>query len=407
MPYRFSLSKYVLAGALVAITLGVIPISGTSYGIGVKVGDWTKYEVAGTVPSISDYDWVRLEVQNVNGTEIAILATIHYKNGAEETNSISWDIEAGREPWIVPANLNEGDPFPFRYDTAVINDTLIKTYAGASRTVNLLNLSEYDEYTEMIAYWDQVTGILLELFLNCSSPTESWTGGYKAIETNLWSPTPQMTMELSSETVTRGDLMTVSSSIVDLAGNPIEGATVTVYIGDKAVDLGDLGDGFYEVDIDTSDVIEGTYEITVSAHKEGLQPIEVFGTLRIETRILHVTIQVSTDTATQGDIVTVSATVKDLAENPIEGATVLAILDHKTVTLSDQGSGNYEGNIDTFDVSEGTYLVTVTAEKELCESAQNAETLNVKAAIPWLQYTGIGIAAIALVIVAVILYKRR
>jgi len=120
---------------------------------------------------------------------------------------------------------------------------------------------------------------------------------------------------------------------------------------------------------------------------------------------LQVTIEISTDTATQGDIITVSATVKDLAENPIEGATVFASLGHKTVTLSDQGSGNYEGNIDTFDISEGTYLVTVTAEKELCESAEISETLNVNAAVPWLLY--IGIAATVLAIVAVILYKRR
>jgi len=383
----------------------VIPISGANSSTGVNVGGWMKYEVVGTIPYLSDYDWVRLEIQNVNVTEITILATIRYKNGAEETNTLSWDIETGRELWIIPANLNKGDPFPFRYNTAVINDTLTQTYAGASRTVNLLNLSRYEEYTELTAYWDQATGFLLELSLNYSSPTESWTGGYKAIETNMWFSIPQMTMELSSETVIRGDPVTVSSMIKDLAGNPIEGAIVTVYIDDKAVDLTDLGDGYYEVEVDTFDVVEGTYEITVSAHKEGLESIDVSGTLTVETRILHVTIQISTDTATQGDIITVSATVKDLAENPIEGATVFATLGHKTITLSDQGSGNYEGNIDTFDVSEGTYLVTVTAEKELCESAENAETLNVKAAIPWLLY--IGIAAIVLVIVAVILYKRR
>ena len=405
MRFEFFFSRCVLVGVLVAITLGVIPISGANSSVGVKEGDWVKYEVAGTVPYLSDYDWVRLEVQNVNGTEIVILATIRYKNGAEETNTLSWDIETGREPWIIPANLNKGDPFPFRYDAAVVNDTLTQTYAGASRTVNLLNLSRYEEYTELTAYWDQATGFLLELFLNYSSPTESWAGGYKAIETNLWHPIPQITMELSSETVTRGDPVTVSAMIKDLSENTIEGATVTVYIDDKAVDLTDLGDGYYEIEVDTSDVIEGTYEITVTAHKEGLELIDVSATLTVETKILQVTIEISTDTATQGDIIIVSATVKDLAENPIEGATVFASLGHKTVTLSDQGSGNYEGNIDTFDINEGTYLVTVTAEKELCESAENSETLNVKAAIPWLLY--IGIAATVLAIVAVILYKRR
>ena len=98
-------SRCVIVGVLVAVTLGVIPISGASSSVGVKVGDWVKYEVDGTVPYLSDYSWVRLEVQNVKGTEIVVLATIHYKSGAEETNTLSWDIETGREPWIIPANL--------------------------------------------------------------------------------------------------------------------------------------------------------------------------------------------------------------------------------------------------------------------------------------------------------------
>ena len=70
-----------------------------------------------------------------------------------------------------------------------------------------------------------------------------------------------------------------------------------------------------------------------------------------------------------------------------------------------KGNGNYQGNIETLDISEGTHLVTVTAEKELCEPGQNAETLNVKAAIPWVLY--IGIAAAIIIIAAVILYRIR
>lgn len=397
-------SKCVLTVILVAL-IPAMPILAANYAVGVEVGDWVKYEVSGTLPGLAAYDWVKMEVQSVNNSEVTVLFTGHYKDGGEETNTLSWDVETGREVWIIPANLKKGDVFPFAYDFRVLNDTVTRIYAGTSRNVNLLNLSAYDVYTEMLAYWDQTTGVLLELFINKSSPTESWTGGYKAIETNLWSPILQATIELSSETVTRGGPITVSATVEDLAGNPIEGATVTVYVGDKAVDLRDLGDGYYEVDVDTSDVIEGTYTIIVSAHKEGCESTDVSGMLTVEIRRLQVTIQLSTDTATQGDIITISATVQDLAENPIEGATVIATLGHKTITLSDQGNGHYQGNIDTFDINEGTYLVTVTAEKELCESAQNSETLNVKAAVPWILY--IGIAAIILVIAAVILYRVK
>ena len=183
MRFGFFFSRSVFVGVLVTLTLSVIPISGANGSTGVNVGEWVKYEVVGTIPSLFDYDWVRLEIQNVNGTEITILETIRYKNGAEEPNTLSWDIDTGVEPWVIPANLNKGDPFPFIYNTAVVNDTLTQTYAGASRAVNLLYLSRFEEYTELTAYWDQATGFLLEVSLNYTSPTESWTGGYKALET--------------------------------------------------------------------------------------------------------------------------------------------------------------------------------------------------------------------------------
>lgn len=52
------------------LTVSVIPVSGVNVDIGVKAGDWVKYEVHGTVPQIEDYEWVILEVKDVSGTEI-------------------------------------------------------------------------------------------------------------------------------------------------------------------------------------------------------------------------------------------------------------------------------------------------------------------------------------------------
>ncbi|MFB0502299.1 MAG: carboxypeptidase-like regulatory domain-containing protein [Candidatus Bathyarchaeia archaeon] len=75
--------------------------------------------------------------------------------------------------------------------------------------------------------------------------------------------------------------MTVSATVEDVAGNPIAGATVTVYIGDKAVDLLDIGDGSYQITIDTSDVKEGTYIVTVATHKEGYESAETSANLTV------------------------------------------------------------------------------------------------------------------------------
>jgi len=99
-----------------------------------------------------------LEVQDVSGTEITMLVTVHYIDGREEINTLTWDIEMGREPWIIPANLNTGDEFTFGYNAVNLNDTLTLTYAGASRAVNFLHLEKQDEYTEMMEYLDKISG---------------------------------------------------------------------------------------------------------------------------------------------------------------------------------------------------------------------------------------------------------
>ena len=503
-------SKSALTALLAAAMISLLPVSAADYTLGVEAGDWVRYEATsswdgtGTEPEWARYDWLRMEVQSVTGTDVAVLFSTHYKDGTEENSTLSWSVRTGGEMWIISADLEKGDPIAVGANW-IINDTITRTYAGASRSVNFLNISQAveDAKSTTVFYWDQTTGVLLEVSSNKTSPTENWTLRYRAVETSLWGPSPlqvtaesspdtvtqgdavtvsaavkdeagnpiegatvaatigdleilfglsdqgngdyqgtidtsiigkgtheivvtaqkggylsaqtsltltvetlrlQMSMQLSAETVKRGDSLSVSAEIGDLAGTPVEGVTVTVYIDDKAVDLQDFGDGYYQVDVDTSDIIEGTYNIMVSAHKEGCESTDISGMLTVETRRLQVTIQLSTDTATQGDTITVSATVQDLEENPVEGATVMAALGHKTVPLSDQGDGHYQGDIDTFDISEGSHLVTVTAEKELCESAENAETLHVEAAVPWMLY--IGIAAVLVIAVAILLIIR-
>ena len=389
------------------MTVAVIPVTGADIDLGVKTGDWIKYEVRGNVPQIADYEWVNLEIQDVTETEVTILATVHYKSGGEETNTLTWNVETGREPWIIPANLNADDEFTFGYSTVSVNDSITLTYAGASRTVNLLHLIKYDEFTEMTAYWDQATGFLLELSLINSSPSESWSGGYKAVETNLWSPTSalELTWDLSSERVKRGDLVTVQAEVRDREGKPIEGAVVTVYIDDKAVDLIDQSSGHYQVDVETLYIEDGTYTVTVLTHKEGFESDEKTGTLTIEKRTLTVTVELSTDTATKGEIITVFAEVKDLDENLVEGATVNATLGHKTVYLSDEGNGQYRGSIDTFDIEEGTYSVEVVVEKEFYESARDVETLTVKEYTRLLIY-GVTVVAVIIIVVAFLFLRR-
>lgn len=89
----------------------------------------------------------------------------------------------------------------------------------------------------------------------------------------LADPKLLVSVDLSSDTIARGDNVTILAFVTDDGGRPIEGATVTAVIGDLEVLflLSDRGDGNYQGAIDTSIVHEGAYEIVVTAQKEGYE----------------------------------------------------------------------------------------------------------------------------------------
>lgn len=261
-------SRGFLAVVLVATALSAIPVSSASYTVGVAVGDWVKYAIVGAVPYLSEYEWVRYEIKNVKGTNVTFELIIHYKDGGQNIDYGRWDIATGSTPWIIPADLTSDDAFPFHSETATVNATLPRIYGGASRTVHLLNLSAYDDYTTLVGYWDQATGFLMGLVLTYASPTGRWTGGYQLLETNLWSPVLAVTMELSSDTVISGETVTVSAVVKDLSGTRIEGATVLATIGPRTATLTDEGRGKYEGVLDTFDIEAGDHLVTVTAEKD-------------------------------------------------------------------------------------------------------------------------------------------
>ena len=147
-----SISKAFLIVAVLALIVPVTLALAAEYTVGVKVGDWIEYDVDAswsdpeTEPPGFRYDWVRLEVQSLDGTDVTVLATIRYRDGTEETYTLSWDVERGETepwPWIISANLTSGDPIAtYRpISDMIINETGTRTYTSASRKVNFLNMS--------------------------------------------------------------------------------------------------------------------------------------------------------------------------------------------------------------------------------------------------------------------------
>ncbi len=95
----------------------------------------------------------------------------------------------------------------------------------------------------------------------------------------------QMTVHLSSDTVTKGDSVKVSVILGDIEGNPIEGANVTATIDDEIIRFSDIGDGKYQGTIDTSNLREGTYNIVISAQKARYKPAQTSQRLIVKAMI--------------------------------------------------------------------------------------------------------------------------
>jgi hypothetical protein len=200
-------------GLLVIFALAVFSprlVRAKDYAVGVKAGDWIKYGQItvtwtgnGTEPSYvtetKKLDWVRIDVLSVAGTTVTLNQTVHFNNGTQIFQSLGTDVQSSNSAGtssLIASNLTAGDPISPQTPGTTINQTLTRMYAGATRNVNIIDYKNklpgigvnYQE--EYKTYWDQSTGVMVELYMNATDIPNS--GGYeeisfKATETNLWS----------------------------------------------------------------------------------------------------------------------------------------------------------------------------------------------------------------------------
>jgi len=108
----------------------------------------------------------------------------------------------------------------------------------------------------------------------------------------------QIAGTLSEEEVAFGQTVTVSATVKDEEGNPVEGATVPVSIdqtdGLSLLSLSDLGNGNYGGTLDTGELgsAGGTYAIILTAEKEGYYPSQETLTLNVQPQPTDWTIYV-------------------------------------------------------------------------------------------------------------------
>ncbi|MGD0496066.1 MAG: hypothetical protein ABSB28_08490 [Candidatus Bathyarchaeia archaeon] len=198
--------RSILLAILVVAVFAPALVHAKDYTVGVKAGDWVKYGQItvtwtgnGTEPSyVTDekkLDWVRIDVLSVAGTTASLNLTLHYNNGTQTFQSQNVDVQSGGSAgmeYLIASNLTLGDPLSLQTPEPTINQTVTGLYAGANRNVNMIDsINSYQGVqSESKIYWDQNTGIMVEIYFK--QPDYNNPGAYtevsiKATETNLWS----------------------------------------------------------------------------------------------------------------------------------------------------------------------------------------------------------------------------
>jgi hypothetical protein len=197
--------RTVLLVILVVAVFAPTLVHAKDYTVGVKAGDWVKYgqitvtwtgnvTEPSSVTDAKKVEWVRMDVLSVAGTTAHLNLTAHYNNGTETFQNYDVDVQSGSAgpAYLVASNLTSGDPLSPQTLETTINQTVTRLYAGANRNVNIIDdKSDYQGYlSETQFYWDQNTGIMVELYTNqtdYTDPSAYEELSLKATETNLWS----------------------------------------------------------------------------------------------------------------------------------------------------------------------------------------------------------------------------
>lgn len=175
--------KIALHLICLAVLVGMLflAVASAEIVVGMKPGDWIEYKVTctGNVPEEHDVTRSKIEITDVKGKKIDIEITSMYSDGTEETATATLNLETGQigDGFIIPANLDNGDPIPEQYEgTITISGVEKRTYAGATRSV------VYASTSLTMFYWDRSTGFLVE----ATSSYPDFTIITKADKTNMW-----------------------------------------------------------------------------------------------------------------------------------------------------------------------------------------------------------------------------
>ena len=156
------------------------------------------------ISDANNTDWMKMEVTDVSGKNVTLHMTAQYKNGtAANAMGLNVNVETGWSNqsgtydtfFLIAGNLQEGDTLPgldMGFGAMKINNTETRTYAGASRSVSIVNTTmsvpSVMDYSFIFVY-DQASGMLLEMNMSIvyiTMPTANMSVSFSVIDASFF-----------------------------------------------------------------------------------------------------------------------------------------------------------------------------------------------------------------------------
>ena len=173
------LKKLSLFALLSYITIAMaLPVL-AQYTTGVKAGDWIKYDFNISYMGMSYKGTLTVTIQTVTDTYITgtITFTGNFPMAGQPTFSIHIPTWTGGNGFLIPSNLKPGQTIPGIYPTTTVQE--IVNWKGRNAIKATTTMTGFQ--TEV--YWDQETGVLLEI----KSITSGADFSVVATDTNMFS----------------------------------------------------------------------------------------------------------------------------------------------------------------------------------------------------------------------------
>lgn len=175
--------------------------------VGVRTGDWIKYEVK-SCDDISSWlygvaykdclKWMTVDVLDVNGTAVTLRQRCQYESGPDDSYIVTVDIEPSAKSshftFLIPANSRVRGTIWMKDRFTRIAVEGFSTYAGTQRAYLSVPYppiaSPYDHPDAFYAY-DKETGFILEVSAHGISvfvveATNMWGSGFFGLDWWIW-----------------------------------------------------------------------------------------------------------------------------------------------------------------------------------------------------------------------------